>query len=355
MARASNNDSIWEFIDSFRQEIKQKIINSKGYVKNFIQQSSVWLAQQLSGFKAKAARFIQWSAQNLRTSFIYAWQKLSYLLRNFPQILNQTLRWCGNVLVRGFETGYRLTSAFLRFLAQELRNLPARVAEFAKECVRLLKQGFEAGKWLIKNTFSILKLIAIELKDLIVAGVKNLGKIGRYVFNNFGTLARHFLNGLYQALKELPQIALDLGRFLKNVTVDLAKGLYHLGKDVLLNLGPFLKELSLETLRAIRWVATTAVKKIWNGVGLTLGAIAAVFDLGVEAVKSVFGSSAPRHPVARHSHGTSHANDKEAIEISPRTVTPLFRGRVETVRETFSQTNQVNVQDARHENRLRRA
>ncbi len=348
---SENNDSVWEFIEAFRDEIKQKIVNiltsirnSKHHIKNFIQQSMLWFTQQLRDFKANATRFIQWSAQNLSAGFRYAWQTLSYTLRNFPQILNQTLHWCANLIVRSFETGYRLTTALLKFLAQELQNLPAHIVALAKNCVRLLEQGFEIGKWLIKNTFKILKSIATLLKDFTVQTIKDIGRACRYVFNNFGTLAKQLLDGIYQVLKELPQTLMNL-----------AKGIYRLGKAILLNIGPFLKELSLDTLRFVQRVATTVLKEIWNVVGITLGAIAAVFDLAVDLFKGLFGINTPASRMARGSHGTSGAVDREVIEMSPRTATPLFRNRVATLRESFSENDQANVQEVRHENRLRRA
>ncbi|MBI2792986.1 MAG: hypothetical protein HYX61_13655 [Gammaproteobacteria bacterium] len=360
MAR-ENNDSVWEYINSFRHEIKQQIINilnviknSKHHIKNLIQQTSAWMVLQLGGFKANAIRFIQSSAQTIRAGITYGWQRVSYILRNFPQVLNQSLHWCARVLQRGFDFGYRTTMALLNVLKDLLLNLPTHVVTFAKQCVRQLKQGFEIGKWLIKNTFRILKSIAIELKDVAIEVVKTIGRLCRYVFNNFGTLARQFLNGIYQFLKELPEIAINVGRFLKNFTVDLFKGLYRLGKEILMNIGPFLKELSLETLRAVRWVATTAAKKVWNVVGITLGSIAAVFDLRVDVFKSVFGN-APAQQVARYSHGSHQADDRQVVELNPRSMTPFFRGQVEASRETFTQAEHINIQDSRHENRLRRA
>jgi hypothetical protein len=193
------------------------------------------------------------------------------------------------------------------------------------------------------------------LKDVAIEVVKTIGRLCRYVFNNFGTLARQFLNGVYQILKELPEIAMNAGRFLKNFTVDLVKGLYRLGKEILKNIGPFLKELSLEALRAVRWVVTTAAKKVWNVVGITLGSIAAVFDLGVDLFKNVFGSNAPAQSVARSSHSSSQTDDREVVELNSPSMTPLFRGQVEASRETFTQVDHINVQDSRHENRLRRA
>lgn len=361
MAR-ENNNSVWVYINSFRHEIKQQIINiltviknSKHHIKNFIQQTSAWVVLQLGSFKANALRFIQSSAQTIRAGITYGWQKVSYILRNFPQVLNQSLHWCARILQRGFDFGYRITVALLTGLKDLLLNLPEHAVIFAKKCIRMLEQGFKIGKWLIKNTFTILKSIAIELKDVSIEAVKYIGRLSRYVFNNFGTLVRQFLNGLYQLLKELPKIALDVGRFLKNFTVELAQGLYRLGKEILSNIGPFLKELSLETLRAVRWVATTAAKKVWNVVGITLGSIAAVFDLAIDLFKNVFSSNAPAQSVARYSHRLSQTDDREVVELNSPSMTPLFRGQVEASRETFTQVDHINVQDSRHENRLRRA
>lgn len=315
MPRQTDNQSVWGYINSFRESMKEQmrnilsaIGNSRQMIKNMATQSYRWLRVHLSGLKENGKALIRWSAHNLSIGIRAAWNATYYVLTHLPHIVMQTLR-----------------------------------------------QGYRAGFWLLKNTFNLMKAIAIGLKDLTWSILLNSQRLCRYVFNNLGNIARFMWNAFTYVLKNLPKIGLEIARILKDCTIELAKGLYRLGKFIVLNSGKILKDIVVESFKTLKWLVTSAAKNLWFGVGMTIGFGAALFDVSVDLMKSLFAGNSEGPQVRRPRQSS---NDEDiGVEVSPRTMTNLYRRHASrrSSRGTLAVDNPENGSEMTPSNRRARA
>lgn len=347
MANDKNSDSLRETIRSFRDTIKQQILtvlqwawDSKKYIKETAEQSAKWIVQHAGRTKQIIRSAIQWSLQTVKDSVEYTFRWTMYFLTNAPRLISRAISSGWDLLLKGLKLGYDLTAILLDGIWQTLKQIargikyiiaqfPHFITRLSKLLLEILHTSFDFAKRLIKSTFKLLKSILVGMKDLVVESIQLLARFSRYVFNNIGPIVRSMLRDFYHFIKNIPlfikqlaRIGWDVTVFFKECIIDLFRTFYHLGKILLSNVGNFLKTVMANLVPFTKWLLKKCASYLLKGIGLLLGIGSALFELGVDACKSIFGKQAkPEAPDSSHPH--RHRQNRSATHAPA--ITPQFR------------------------------
>ncbi|MBN9288892.1 MAG: hypothetical protein BGO43_07870 [Gammaproteobacteria bacterium 39-13] len=348
MAGDKNADSFRETIRNFRDIIKQQILTaamwageSKNYIKEKTQQAARWCLLQAMRSKQIIQSALHKSYAVVKESLQQAFQWTTYMLMHAPQFIARAAAWTTRLLVRGFWLGYELAGKLLngcwqavKKMAQGLKYIIVQLPTFlhlaANQVVKFLRGSFDFMKLLIKSTFNLVKSVIIGIKDFAIEVVKALGRLGQYLFNNAGPILRKIAGDAYYFIKHIPlfikqlaRIARDIFVFLKDGIVDIAKDFYHLGRIVLSHLGHSLKTLMTHVVPFTKWVANKTVSFVLKGIGLLLGIGAAIFELGIDVLKGLFGKKQAK-PEIPNSNRSSHHIEPLLPSESVSAFIPLY-------------------------------
>lgn len=268
VAQLNLEDTIMSFMTDIQEQIAFGIATINEYGLYFKDKTKEWASKALTHatyYKDEALKLMATVAESIKQGFQFSHGKLKYFITNLPTLIRQASNQVWQWLVKGFTYGFEAIKAF-----------PTKLNNFAKGLYQWLKWGVEIGKWLGKKIF-------FGFKDFIVSFVKgmwelacNIGTflkeatvaLAREIFNFFKNLPQnlikiyHFLKDAFIYLKDLViesvKLAYRIGKYLIQSLPKIARGLYRFGVELIKFLGECLKEIG----RALLNLAKKGLKAV---------------------------------------------------------------------------------------------
>lgn len=302
-----------ESISAFKDAVKAQILNmvnmiknSKEYIKQSMQAASQWCIRQASSAKENIKNGLLRSYQITRQAMVYAFNGLSYIFLNLPHLVSRFVQSSWRIFIRSLRFGYWFALEILnalwatvkligRGLKHLIMYLPYYLNVIKDFVIDVVKSLFHFAKKLIIDTLRAVKYIFVGLKDLVVESIYALGRLCRFIYNNFRPLLVALVRNIYFMISHIPAligrlylISIDLSWLLKDALVSVAKHIYRFSRIFLTEMGHFLKAFVSNVFQISFNILKKGISYLLQGFGLVLGIGAAIFELGIDLVKDLF-------------------------------------------------------------------